>query len=93
MHGPDSQSSCFQIQLDCPPAFASLFFTHISAGPLKGTCTSSFVYRTAWDGLTEQEKKYTHYFAKAAWAGAKICAVQLSEVLQSLTLILCNYSF
>ncbi|GAQ90877.1 Dipeptidyl peptidase III [Klebsormidium nitens] len=35
--------------------------------------------RTAWDGLTEQEKQYAHFFATAAWAGAKICAVQLSQ--------------
>jgi len=38
--------------------------------------------RDAWlSSLTNQEKLYGHHFSQAAWAGARICAFQSSEVL------------
>ena len=34
----------------------------------------------AWDSLTEREKKFAHHFSMAAWAGSRICPVQVSKV-------------
>lgn len=34
--------------------------------------------RSAFEGLTPQEKRYTHYFGRASWEGAKICLFQCS---------------
>jgi len=37
--------------------------------------------RDAWSStLTKEEKLYGHHFSQAAWAGARICAYQSSQV-------------
>lgn len=33
----------------------------------------------AWAGLSENERLYAHHFSKACWAGAQICAEQVSS--------------
>jgi len=33
----------------------------------------------AFNGLTEDEKKYSHYLSTASWAGALVCLVQASS--------------
>lgn len=43
--------------------------------------------REAWSStLTKEEKLYGHHFSQAAWAGARICAYQSSQV----TLLYCT---
>lgn len=37
--------------------------------------------KNAWETLTKQEKHYAHHFCQAAWAGARICAFQPSQVI------------
>lgn len=36
--------------------------------------------RRSWDSLSTRDKLFAHHFAKASWAGSRICARQLSPV-------------
>jgi hypothetical protein len=49
--------------------------------------------RDAWlSTLTKEEKLYGHHFSQAAWAGARICAYQSSEVT-TMTSVYCMDQF
>lgn len=44
--------------------------------------------RTAFDGLTNQEKLYAHYLCQASWEGALICLLQTSSESAGIFLLL-----
>lgn len=36
--------------------------------------------RNAWNSLTDSQQHFVHHFGRASWAGARICAHQVSQV-------------
>ncbi|CAM6085105.1 unnamed protein product [Calypogeia fissa] len=58
---------------------------------------SQLLCREAWMSLTESQRFLLHHFERASWAGARICAHQLSkespDILRILLLVLSSTSF